>query len=157
MKLNIVTLLTFWDGSQSGKKLTTIVPDTHFTTYFFCPLQAPVSLNPLAKGLWSIFSFVTYQKCGNFRVTSFEIQYSVLLTFITYESQYQCYIEFCKLSHIQYKYSCLPICRSLLKFMFSIKKTFAIKDHIIKPSSCPEIQSYRIRSRAAVKSYSNIL
>ena len=66
-----------YTGHRELYKLTTInFCQIHFTTYFFCDLQAPVSLNPLAKGLWSIFSFVTYQKCRNiFWVTSFEMQW----------------------------------------------------------------------------------
>ena len=66
-----------YTGHRELHKLTTInFCQIHFTTYFFCDLQAPVSLNPLAKGLWSIFSFVTYQKCRKkFWVISFEMQW----------------------------------------------------------------------------------
>ena len=30
------------------------------TSYFFIPLAPPVSRKPFAKGLWSIFSWVTF-------------------------------------------------------------------------------------------------
>ena len=79
-----------YTGHRELYKLTTInFCQIHFTTYFFCDLQAPVSLNPLAKGLWSIFSFVTYQKCRNFFEWNHLKCNESLLTFIHDKIQLQ--------------------------------------------------------------------